>query len=670
MRLRTSRLVPLALILSLVALPRRSSAATTTDPDKTLSPYFVVDGAEPGVEALPLESTHAKVHIAGVIADVTVTQAYKNDGKKPINARYVFPASTRAAVYGMKMMVGTRVIVAKIKEREAARAEYEAAKQAGKTASLLEQDRPNVFSMNVANILPGDHILVELRYTELLVPTDGTYELDYPTVVGPRYVSAKVDPSDSHNQFAASGYQHQGQAPSYEFGIDVALDAGMKIQGIDSPSHAIQTTYAAGHTSATIGLGAGDTTGGNRDFVLRYRLGGDDLASGLLLYPGKDESFFLMMVQPPKRPTPEQIPPREYVFIVDVSGSMEGFPLDTAKHLMRDLIGRLRPTDTFDLLLFAGDSRLYREQSVTASKHNVDDAIAFMSAQNGGGGTELLPALQRAMALPRPAAGVSRTFVVITDGYIAEEPAIFDQVRGHLGEANVFAFGIGSGVNRHLIEGVAKAGQGEAFVVLNGAEAPAAAIKFRDYVESPVLTSVKVAFDGFGAYDVEPKSLPDVFAQRPVVVFGKYKGALTGKIKLTGVSGHGRFVNTFDVATFDADPANQALSYLWARTRIANLSDFYQGDANKDEVVKLGLEYNLLTKFTSFIAVQQIVRTAGNATDVDQQLPMPQGVSDDAVGNEVGAEPPLAILLVFVGLGLGWQVRRRRIRARRLPEAA
>jgi Ca-activated chloride channel homolog len=651
--------VTFLLCVCLFVMPRAARADQT---DKTLSPYFFVEGAKPGVEALPLESTKADVHITGVIANVVVTQTYRNDGDRTISARYVFPASTRAAVYGMKMKIGSRVIEAKIKEREEARKEYEEAKAAGKTASLLEQDRPNVFSMNVANILPKDKIEVVLSYTELLVPTDGVYELVYPTVVGPRYGSETLDTKAADNKFVASPYQRAGDTPTYAFDINVSVAAGMKIQQLDSPSHKINTAFANSNANATVSLDNGSATG-NKDFVLRYRLAGSDIQSGLLLFPGAKENFFLMMVQPPHRPALEQIPAREYVFIIDVSGSMHGFPLDTTKTLMRDLLGKLRPTDRFNVVLFAGGSALFADKSVDADKDKINDAIAFIDRETGGGGTELLPALERAMKLPAVDKNVSRSFVVVTDGYISEETAMFDHVRKHLGEANVFAFGIGSGVNRFLIDGIAKAGQGEPFVVLDQAKAADAAAKFRAYVEQPVLTQVKVAFDGFSTYDVQPQVLPDVFANRPVVVFGKYKGTPSGKITLTGVSGRGRFVNTIDASMVSPDAKNTALSYLWARAKISELSDFYQGDANKKAVVELGLKYNLLTKFTSFIAVQQIVRTDGGSTDVNQPLPLPLGVSDNAVGMEVGAEPPLGILLLLVGLGVLIAMARRRMRS-------
>lgn len=653
-----------ALFLILTATGIAAADPPSPPTDKTLSPYFVVEGAMPGVEALPLERTRADIHIVGVISDVTVTQSYRNDGDRPISARYVFPASTRAAVYGMKMTIGDRQIVAKIKQRDDAKREFEAAKREGKTATLLEEQRPNVFTMNVANILPKDHIQVELKYTELLVPTDGAYEMIYPTVVGPRYASPTTAATPS-NEFVAAPYRHAGLPPAHDFGIHVSLGAGMAIQSVESPSHKVVTMLGANRGAATIDLDPSEHQGGNRDFVLRYRLSGTEFASGLLLFQGQTENFFLAMVQPPARPAPDLIPPREYVFIVDVSGSMIGFPLDTTKRLMTSLLTGLRPTDRFNVLLFSGTSALYQNTSVVATQAEIRKALAFIDAQRGGGGTELLAAVQQAMQLPRPADNVSRSFVVVSDGYIAEEPAVFEHIRTHLGQANVWSFGIGTAVNRHLMEGIAKAGQGEAFTVLDPSQAAGAAAKLRAYISTPVLTNVSVRFEGFDAYDMAPTSLPDVFAQRPVIVFGKYMGAATGKITLTGTTGRGGFTTTLDPAATRPDANHAALSYLWARAKISELSDFYNDDQNRDAVTDLGLKYNLLTKFTSFIAVSEIIRTRTGSTDVDVPNAMPAGVTDNAIASEtemaIGAEPPFTVLLVIVAAMLGWVAVRRRM---------
>jgi Ca-activated chloride channel family protein len=406
-----------------------------------------------------------------------------------------------------------------------------------------------------------------------------------------------------------------------------------------------------------LSLADSERLSGNRDFILRFRLSGEQVSSGLLLYRGPDENLFLLMAQPPERVRDEEIPPREYIFVLDVSGSMHGFPLDTAKKLLTNLIHVLRPTDTFNIEVFADGSRTWAETSLPASPANLGRALAFIGPQRGGGGTELRAAMERAFSIPRRE-GVSRTIVLITDGYIEAEKDVFDYVRDHLDVGNVFCFGIGSSVNRHLLEGVARAGQGEPFVVTKPEEAEEAATAFQEYIQSPVLTGIQVSFPGFEAYDVEPSKVPDLFARRPVVVFGKYRGEPKGTIELRGRTGKDVFRASFSPSEAQAREDHRALRYLWARTRIAQLSDF--GRASEDvrgAVTQLGLTYNLLTQYTSFIAVEEVIRNAGGAgPDVAQPLPLPAGVSDLAVGRGVtgGPEPELpyvagAVLLMTLG---------------------
>ncbi len=640
--MRQRKKIFILLILGLLGLMANTlQAKPETEADKTLSPYFFVKSDDPEVDTLPLKSTSATVHISGVIADVEVTQVYKNEGKRPLEAIYIFPASTRAAVYGMKMTIGKRTIVAKIRKREVARQQYEQAKQAGKSASLLEQQRPNVFEMSVANILPSDVIRVELKYTELLVPTDAVYEFVYPTVVGPRYSNRPAAQTPPSEKWIENPYLHQGEASPYTFDIHLNLAAGLPIKDISCPSHKVNTDYN-GPAIATIKLDRSEKRGGNKDFILKYRLTGKRIQTGLLLYEGEDENFFLAMVQPPKAVSDLQIPPREYVFIVDVSGSMHGFPLKISKKLLKDLIGNLRPGDRFNVLLFAGGSSIMSSQSLPANNGNIRRAINLIESQRGGGGTRLLPALKRALSLPT-AEGYSRSIVIATDGYVAVEAEAFDLIRNNLGNANMFTFGIGSSVNRHLIEGMARVGMGEPFVITRPEEAPEKAEKFRKLIRSPVLTGIKIDYGGFQVYDVEPPGIPDVLAHRPVIVFGKWRGRPKGHLKLRGVTGERRFEKEIDVAKVRPSKSNSALRYLWARHRIAILSDYNRlkrDDERIREVTSLGLSYNLLTAYTSFVAIDTRVRLKdGQAVTVKQPLPLPQGVSDHAVGKGSG---PLA----------------------------
>jgi len=637
------------LLLAMIAVAIAfTSGVAQTQEDKTLAPYFVVQG-DPSVDHLPLKDTQVEILVSGVIADVKVRQIYRNEGSRPINASYVFPASTRAAVYSMRMQIGDEIIVAKIKEREQAKKDFEQAKEEGKSASLLEQQRPNVFSMSLANLMPQEQVEIELRYTELLVPTDSVYEVVFPTVVGPRYASPQ-DKTKKEDGFVETPYQRGGEQPASALHISTRIAAGVPIYDLSCPSHQILPQWQSQNV-AQLTLDDSNPFQGNRDFVLRYRLAGDQIASGLLLFQGADENFFLYMAQPPKRVAADAIPAREYIFVVDVSGSMEGFPLNTSKRLLKDLIGKLRPTDLFNVVLFAGDSTVLSPESLQANQQNIDRAIHLLEQQRGSGGTELLPAIQEAMSMPRQD-GISRSIVLVTDGYVSGEQGVFEHIRANLNRCNVFAFGIGGSVNRYLIEGIAKAGMGEPFIVTEESEAEGAATKFREYIETPVLTDIQVHSIGFDTYDVNPMRFPDLLAQRPIILFGKWRGPVAGTIELTGKTGQGDFVSRLDVAGSQPDEGNGALRYLWARSRIAELSDYGSSDLAEENIkaiTALGLKYNLLTRYTSFIAVREVVTNPnGSAQDVKQPLPLPLHVSELAVGDgtEVGSEPELIWLMV------------------------
>ncbi len=640
-----------------------SDAAAT---DKTLSPYFLIENGEEGVDRMPLKSTQVDVKINAVIARVKVTQTYKNEGTRPLHARYVFPASTRAAVHGMRMQIGEQVVVARIQERQEAKQNFEAAKAQGKSASLLTEERANVFTMQVANIMPGDTICIELDYTELLVPSEAIYEFVYPTVVGPRYSTVPETGAGDHQQWLKNPYLKTGTPAPADFDINIAVSAGLPIEQMVCPSHQTDITWEDG-ARAQVQLKPDQGDSGNRDFILRYQLAGERIQSGLMLYKGESENLFLMMLQPPERVGSRQIVPREYIFVVDVSGSMNGFPLDTGKVLLRDLITGLRPTDRFNVILFAGSAQVLADQSLNADQNNLDRAVRMIDNQRGGGGTELYNAMQTALQLPR-IEGVARSVVVVTDGFIALEKEVFELIDQHLDNTNFFTFGIGSSVNRYLIEGLAHVGQGEPFVVTDPAEAPAAAERFRKYIESPVLSNINIKYENWEVYDLEPNRIPDLFAQRPLVVCGKWRGQPEGKIHLSGISGEGDYQQTIDLTHLEPVEGNGALPFLWARKRLSRLTDYNidgEDDETRSQIVSLGLTYHLLTPHTAFVAVDETVRNpTGDGDDVDQPLPLPKGVSNLAVGGGQNVpEPGLVFMLALLCLGVlaSW-VRRRSLR--------
>ncbi len=612
--------------------------------DHSLSPYLYVAGGDPQHDQVPLKKTWAEVNIAGVIAAVQVHQIFENTGGKPIEAVYVFPASTRAAVHAMRMKIGARTTEAKIERKSEAREHYEAAKQAGQRASLLEQERPNVFTMNVANIMPGDRIEVELDYSELLVPEDSTYELVYPTVVGPRYAGG-ADPKKDN--WMANPHLSEGTPEPYAWDLKVHLQTGIGLKEVSSPSHKIAVNYS-GPSTADIKID--QPGGGNKDFVLRYRLAGDKIETGLLQYEeptslGRpSEKFFALLVEPPKRPSLAEIPGREFIFVLDVSGSMHGFPIETSKELMRNLLPKLRPTDHFNLVFFSGANYVWSPKgSRPATEENIREGMAKILHESGSGGTELMGGLEAAYAIPSVGKGVSRTVVVITDGYVGVEAKAFKFIRERLDQANLFAFGIGSSVNRGLIEGMARAGLGEPFVVLGPQKASAEAEKLRQMIDRPVLTDIQVRFGDSGAYEVAPEKIPDLLALRPLLIYGKYRGDHATRIEITGRTGRGAWQHVVDLRPADARPQNQALRALWARKWVEILEDeFHMGGGKpvEDAITDLGLFYNLLTPFTSFVAIDSEVVNRGGAQDtVRQPLPMPEGVSNLAVASPQMAAP-------------------------------
>ena len=630
------------LLMFLFSLPPSGMAQTAEKPG---APRFILpENAD--AESLPLLSVVSDVDIAGIIAHVSVKQVYRNRGSKPIEAVYIFPGSTRAAVHALKMTIGERVVVAKIEERNKARQEYTRAVEQGQTASLLEQHRPNVFQMSVGNILPGDLIEVELQYTETLLPSEGRYEFVFPAVVGPRY-TGKTETGSSSEGWTENPYTNEGELPAYTFELHCNISSAIPVKNLRSTSHKINTVFRD-KNAASVLLDKSETYGGNRDFILHYTLGGNRIESGVWLYNDGSENYFLACIQPPDVVKPELIPPREYIFIVDVSGSMFGFPLEVSKKLISDLLSGLKSTDRFNILFFAGGSNLLSESSVPASPGNIARAMKMLSSQSGGGGTELLPALRRALSLEL-SDEFARTFVVATDGFVTVEKEAFSLIRTSLGEANFFAFGIGSSVNRYLIEGMARAGSGEAFVVTGEKEAGEIASAFRKYISSPVLTGIEIDFKNFDAFDVQPSAIPDVFQSRPVMITGKFRGEAKGSIVLKGSNGAGAYSQTVDLAGTKVSSENKAIRYLWAREQIRVLDD-YQGDYTgvpddlKERVTRLGISHNLLTAYTSFVAIDSSVRNnQGGFVTVNQPLPLPEGVSNLAIGSSASGRKIMGI---------------------------
>ena len=581
------------------------------------TPYFIVNGAEEA-DHLPLLSNSAAVKIVGTLADVTVTQKFKNDGIKPIEAIYIFPAATTSAVYSVTMTIGNRVVKAKIKEKEQAKREYERAKTEGKSASLLEQQRANVFKMSVANILPGDLIEVELKYTELLKREDGIFEFVYPMSIGNRYIG-----SDNSSTLETSNSELE-QPPSvtngdpFESTIQLDIVSNTSVYDINSPSHDINQSIVA-YDRVRIELGDNDSVA-NRDFVLRYKVGEDTIKSSVLLESSEEENFFLIQLDAPKRIEASYIPPREYIFVVDVSGSMSGFPLSVSKSLVTNLLSSLSEEERFNILFFAGSSSVLSKTSLQATEKNISAAKKMLSRVDSRGGTELLPAIKNVQKNAVPD-GYSRSVVVVTDGYVSVEAETYKLISENLNQASYFSLGIGNSVNRELVETIAKAGFGESYIALNKKEGLALGEKLIDLIRNPVLTDIDIEFIGFDAGELQPEFIPDLYAQKPLLISGKWRGDAIGQIRISGKTGAGNWSKDLNLADATVLNDSESLKYVWARRKLSTLNDYYSLDRDDDtkaSIIETSLQYNLLSQFTSFLAIDEIVRTYEESKPVTQ----------------------------------------------------
>jgi Ca-activated chloride channel family protein len=572
------------------------------------SPYFLL--REPA--DFSLQSTLVTVEVDGIMANVTVTQTYLNNNS-PINeAVYVFAGSTRAAVHALDIRIGEREIQSKVKERDLARSEYEQAKKKGLMSGLLEEQRPNVFQMNVANILPGDEVKVVMRYTEWLEVREGWYAFVYPGIVGPRYTTQ----SEGWVEQAVA----QLQQPPSHFNITASIKAGVAISQLNCPSHQIKTGHpGAMHT--TVELANPFDKQGDKDFILQYSLQGDSVQSGLMIYPGSgEEQYFLLMAQPSQKVSAGQIPPHECIFIIDVSGSMSGAPYELTRTLLFKLLRTLRPVDRFNVVFFEFTRRALSEHSLPATKENIEWALQIVDQQKCSGGTNLYEALQMAFDLKADPA-YARSFILATDGYVSIESKAFRLVTNKRNEANLFTLGVGTSVNRYLIEGLAYAGAGEACFVSNQTEANQIGEQFIRTISQPLWSHIEIDWGDFEVYDAHPDPLPDLFASKPLILFGKYEGKPEGVITLKGKTAQGdeeQIIHAKDAV----QTQSEALRYLWARNRITYLSDYalyYEEDVSffqsspattnhKKQITYLGLKYNLLTKYTSFLAVDDETR--------------------------------------------------------------
>ena len=609
-----------------------------TEPEATQGALYAVSkkGAELG--ECPLKNTKVTADISGFITRVKVVQEFENNFSEPIEAVYTFPLSQNSAVDDMTMRIGERIIRGRILKKEEARKVYESAKSKGNTASLLDQERPNIFTQSVANISPGEKIQIEISYVETLKFDDGSYEFVFPMTVAPRYIPASVDEEDAKKISPPSVSETRD---GHDISVEVNLNAGVPVEQIRSNSHEIDSLNLSPN-SAKISLKSG-TTIPNKDFVLRYDVIGKRLEDAILTnYSDKNGGFFSLILSPPERLSAEDVTPKEIVFVLDTSGSMSGFPIEKAKESMKLALDNLYPDDTFNLITFAGDTHVLFEKPVPATRANMDRAQEFLASRTGGGGTEMMTAIKTALEPSDAQEDHIRIVCFMTDGVVGNDFEIISEVQKHP-NARVFSFGIGDSVNRFLLDQIAKQGRGEAEYVSLEDDGSRAARRFYERIRTPYLTDISIEWNGLPVNEIYPRRIPDLFGAKPVVVSGRYGKAANGTIKLKGKIGGQNFEREIAVDLPATESAGDVMATLWARTKIDDLMsqnwDFTTEQTRetprlKNEIVKLGLDYRLLTQFTSFVAVEEkIVKQNGKTKTVRVPAYVPaEFLEGDGVG--------------------------------------
>lgn len=639
------------------------------------------DGKESGV--CPLQHTDVTADVAGYVARVTVTQEFRNPTTEPIEATYTFPLPDDAAVDDMTMTIGSRKVKGQILRREEAQQVYDAAKAEGKAAALLNQERPNIFTQSVANIMPGDKIVITISYVNLLKYEEGNFEFSFPMVVGPRYTpsggytvpgkrgdpSAKPAPTvlrlDGPPQSAAvvndadritPPITPPGTRAGHDISMTVNLDVGMELQSIESVLHTVKVDRPT-PTRATIKL-KNDTDIPNRDFILRYSAAGADVKSGILTYaPDAGQAgsvshggYFTLILQPPSAPPAERITPKEMVFVIDQTGSQHGWPIEKAKETMRHCIQHLNRDDTFQLIGFNTSVYPCFGAPVKRTPETVQKALDFLKPLEGSGGTDILKSVDYALKIPDDPDRL-RIVCYMTDGYVGDDMQIIDFVKKHRGSARMFPFGVGDSVNRFLIDGMAREGRGAPEYVTLQTPGQDAADRFYRRIASPLLLDISVDWGALPVEDVYPRNIPDVFTSAPIIVKGRYTHSGEGDVTVKGLLRGKPWSQTVHVVFPETNAEGSAIATLWAREKIEDLQsqDYLgaqQGNPNpsvQEQIVATALEYRLMSRFTSFVAVEEkVVNVGGKQRSVDVPVEMAHGVDYGGIFGDGEAGRPQA----------------------------
>lgn len=653
---------------------------------------LLLQTVHPGVYLpAPVLDTEVSIRVSGLVARTAVTQRFRNPTELWVEGVYAFPLPENAAVDTLTLVVGGRVIAGEIREREQARREYEQAKVEGKKASLLEQQRPNLFTTALANLGPNEEAEVRIEYQQELRSTGGKLELRFPMVATERYspgppipaapgvvlaahrMASVVTVGATLRPFLASVVEPARSASKINpVRLTVELDPGFPLARLASGSHPIRSRQL-GRLRYAVALDA-PAVPADRDFVLEWQPAkGAAPAASLLTQEMDGDTYALLMLMPPAETAGARFDlPREIVFIIDTSGSMSGAAIEQARAALDLALARLEPRDSFDVIEFNSDTRVLYGRSVAATPENVEEARAWVDALEADGGTEMLGALEAALSDQNGGGGDRgrlRQVVFITDGAVDNEEELVAYIHAHLGASRLFTVGIGAAPNSHFMTNAAEFGRGTFTYISSPEEVAGKMGTLFTQLDRPALTGVQVAWGDPGA-ETYPERIPDLYFGEPVVVVAKLLSGLDRPLRLAGSTQGTPW--EIEVEALQATPS-AGLDKLWARRKIAGLGAQLtlgaSAEAIRTAVVELGLAHHLVTEFTSLVAVDTTPTAPAGTRPATRLIPVnvpagwEQGFAEGVLpqgGTSAGLDLVIGLLLAAVAALVALRARPRR----------
>lgn len=574
---------------------------------------------------LVLEHSSIVAEVHAGLARVTLVQWFFNPYDTAISATYLLPLPHQAAVDRMEMVCGDRHIEGFVLEREAARELYDEAKAEGRKAALLEQERENLFTQSVSNLCPGEEIELTLQWVEPVAYEDGTYSWTMPLTVGPRYTPPWVEDGDRLD----TPYDRDG----YAVDVTVVVDEGMPIDALWSDTHDV-VADDEGPWGAEVVLEEQETIP-NRDFTLSWVLQGERPLAGIVTSrPDPEEPGWLALtVEPPELGPEFKARPRELVFLVDQSCSMSGEPYAAATAAVTRALQGMRGRDTFNVLRFSDETDSLFASSLPSNAETRAEAAAWM-ANYTGGGTQMEKGLVAALDAPATP-GALKIIVLLTDGFVGQDEEIMRLVREHLGKSRIFSFGVSASPNRALLADLADLGRGATIYHSPGRPISEAVRTFHTRIAHPAMTDIKVDWGGLDVSETYPSRIPDLWAGQPLRLYARYEGAAADvSVRVSGIVGTRPYAMDVPVDVAPPDGRHEAVTTAWARAKIGDLGKrIHSRQRLRDAVVDVALDYGLVTRWTSLVAVDDELSACGPA---GVELRLPNVLPADMAGGGMG----------------------------------